>query len=407
VPDIVAFRGLRYRSAERLDALCAPPYDVIDPDERAALYARSPHNSARLILPEGDDPYAQAATDLVTWERAGVLVRDETPRFYAYRMEYVDEDGRPRHTAGFLGALVLPEAAGAGDVLPHERTLPKAKSDRLSLLRATRANLDPIWGLTPSSGLSAELEGASPLGICTDDHGVRHSIGAIDSVASIAAIRAVVAGAPLVLADGHHRFETAIAYRDERRAAGLVADGDGAVMCLVVELADAELWVQPIHRLYTGGPATGPLRERLAGAFGVFDAGPNTAEGVAALERAVRAEGGVGLVDREGLARLVPAAPALAAARAALEPTLVDVASAWFDELAADTFAGAEATYRNDATTVAALVGKGAADAAVLLPPVTVGQIRAAALAGVRMPQKTTFFAPKPRTGMVFRMLDG
>ena len=122
--------------------------------------------------------------------------------------------------------------------------------------------------------------------------------------------------------------------------------------------------------------------------------------------RAVRGEGGVGLVDAQGLARLVPNADALASARAGLDPTLSDVGSAWFDALAVDALAGTDVTYRNDAVTVAALVEKQAVDAAILLAPVTVDQIRGAALAGVRMPQKTTFFAPKPRTGLVFRTLD-
>jgi hypothetical protein len=175
-------------------------------------------------------------------------------------------------------------------------------------------------------------------------------------------------------------------------------------MCLVVELSDDELWVQPIHRLLHGD--VGGLRGRLAASFDVVDAGPNQADGVDALVRAVRAEGGVGLVDAEGLARLVPRAEALGRARAMLPAPLTDVASAWLEPLSEAALAGVEVSYRNDARTVAALVDKRAVDAALLLPPVTVEQIRTAALAGIRMPQKTTFFAPKPRTGLVMRSLD-
>ena len=134
--------------------------------------------------------------------------------------------------------------------------------------------------------------------------------------------------------------------------------------------------------------------------------GPNTPEAVEQLERRLRDEGGVGLVDGDGLARLVPDPATLQAATAELDEVLRDVPSAWFDALAAPVLEQCDITFRADAGTVAALVGKGAIDAAVLLPPVTVPQIRAAALAGVRMPQKTTYFAPKPRSGLVYRPLD-
>lgn len=402
VPDFVPFRGVRYTTAD-LDALTAPPYDVIDADARAALARRSPRNAVRLILPEGDDRYEQARADLAAWQDEGTLAVDPQPRFYTYRMEFTDDRGAARQSTGVIGAVVLPAAAGEGDILPHERTLPKAKSDRLALLRATRANLDPIWGLTPSP-LGDLLAGSTPLADTVDEHGVHHRLGAIEGPEAIAAVRAAVAGAPLVLADGHHRFETAISYRNERQAAGEAIEADGAVMCLVVELSDDELWVQPIHRLLHGD--TTGLRDALAADFDLLDAGPNQPEGVDALMRAVGAEGGIGLVDGAGLVRAVPRAGALARAQAGLPAALTDIASAWLEPLTESALAGIDMTYRDDARTVAALVEKHAADAALLLPPVTVDQIRAAALAGIRMPQKTTFFAPKPRTGLVMRSLD-
>lgn len=407
MPEFAPFRGIRY-GADDLDALTAPPYDVIDPDERAELARRAPHNAVHLILPEGgDERYRRAADDLDTWQREGTLRRDQSARFYTYRMDFTDDSGAPRHCVGVIGALALPPAAGEGDVLPHERTLPKAKSDRLALLRATRANLDPIWGLTPSP-LTRHLGHGVPLAATTDDQGVRHTLGAIDDEASIEAVRAAVRGAPLVLADGHHRFETAITYRNEQRDAGLSADADGAVMCLVVELTEEELWVQPIHRLLHGGPAHddgSALRGLLGGTFELLDEGPNEPERVEALARAVRSEGGVGIADAHGLARLVPRPEPLAAARRDLPPALVEVASAWLEPLTEAPLQGVEVTYRHDAQTVAALVEKRAVDAALLLPPVTVEQIRVAAQERIRMPQKTTFFAPKPRTGLVMRSL--
>jgi len=406
VPELRPFRGIRYRTDD-LDAVTAPPYDVIDPEERDALLARSERNAVRLILPGTDDgAYDRAAATLAGWLADGTLAQDPEPAFYAYRMTYTDDDGRPRHTVGVLGGLVLPAAAGEGDVLPHERTLPKAKSDRLALLRATRANLDPIWGLTAAPGLAAVADRAHVLAKTVDDLGVGHELGAVTEPADIDAIRAIVASAPVVLADGHHRFETAITYRDERRASGAATPGDDAVMALVVELTEDELWVQPIHRVLRGVTSPTRLREDLARRFALVDVGPNTPEAATELMQRVRRDGGVALVDREGSARLVPDDDALAAARTDLETPLADVASAWFEIVAGDALTGYDVTYRHDARAVAGLVDTGDADAAILLPPVTVEQIRAAARARVRMPQKTTFFAPKPRTGLVFRTLD-
>jgi uncharacterized protein (DUF1015 family) len=401
VPDFLPFRGLRYRHDD-LAAVTAPPYDVIDPDERAVLMARSPHNAVRLLLPDGD--YDGAAAELETWQTDGTLERDPEPAFYGYRMEFTDDRGERRRTDGVIGALTLPVRAGEGDVLPHERTMPKAKSDRLSLLRATRANLDPIWGLTPAAGLP--VADGDPVAVTTDDLGVRHSLTPITDPDRIAEIRRVVGSAPLVLADGHHRFETAIAYRDERTAAGVATEDDGRVMCLVVELAENQLWVQPIHRLLDGVGDPAALRTKLSDGFSVEDLGPASPERVEELEGRLRDEGGIGLVDATGLALLTPRADAREAASRDLPDALRDVPSAWFDELAAPALEGCEITFRADAQTVAALVGKGASDAAILLPPVTVEQIRAAALAGVRMPQKTTYFAPKPRSGLVYRPLS-
>jgi uncharacterized protein (DUF1015 family) len=401
VPDFLPFRGLRYHRDD-LAAVTAPPYDVIDPEERAVLVARSPHNAVRLLLPEGD--YEGAARELSAWQTDGTLELDPEPAFYGYRMEFTDDHGERRSSEGIIGALGLPVRAGEGDVLPHERTMPKAKSDRLALLSATRANLDPIWGLTPATGLPVAT--TDPVAVTTDDLGVRHSLTPITDAGQVAEIRRVVGSAPLVLADGHHRFETAIAYRNQRSDAGRATDADGMVMCLVVELVEHQLWVQPIHRLISGVSDPAILRTALGAAFDIEDLGPGTPERIEELERSLRARGGIGLVDASGIARLVPHPDARERASADLPAPLRDVASAWFDELAAPALEGCDISFRADAQTVAALVGKGAADAAVLLPPVTVDQIRAAALAGVRMPQKTTYFAPKPRSGLVYRPLD-
>jgi uncharacterized protein (DUF1015 family) len=409
VPDFLPFPGLRFTTGGGdgdISAVCAPPYDVIDPDERAALLAQDPHNSVRLILP---DRYAAAAEALTRWQREGVLAVDERPSYSVYRMHFPGDDGTPRSTTGVLGALAIdgddgPDGAG---IMPHERTLPKAKSDRLDLLRATRANLDPIWGLSAAAGLTTLLAvDGPPRATATDADGCRHELWRVDDPARVGAIREAIAAERIVLADGHHRYETAGNYRRERAEAGVEDPGARAIMALVVELAPEQLCVRAIHRLLHG-VADLDLRAAAAPMFTVTAMGPNDAEGVATLELAMCAEGGLGLVDQDGLALLVPR-PELTAALAAEPVELHDVDSARFDaglRPALDT-AGIALTYRNDAATCAAHVEKGAADASVLLRPVSVETIRAAAAAGVRMPEKTTFFAPKPRTGMVFRDLD-
>jgi uncharacterized protein (DUF1015 family) len=400
VPDFLPFPGIRYAHGHELAAVCAPPYDVIEPEERVALEARDPYNAVRLILP---DTYEAAAGRFSSWLADGVLVGDETPALYPYGMRYPDSEGLTRMTVGVIGALVLD--GPSGEILPHERTLPKAKSDRLDLLRATRANFDPIWGLTLASGLSGALAPlGEPVATCDDLAGIRHELYRITAPAAIDAVRALVAGAPLVLADGHHRFETARAYHRERAEAGIADPGARAIMTLVVELAPDDLSVAPIHRLVTGITST-RLRARLAEWFTVEPTGPNDPDAVLALLRAMDARHALGLVDAEGLALLVPTA-ALETSLAELPRPLRTVDAARFDVGVRPALGDAALGYRHDAATVAAAVAKGSADAAVLLRPVAVDEIRAAAEAGVRMPEKTTFFAPKPRTGMVFRSLD-
>jgi uncharacterized protein (DUF1015 family) len=419
VPEFLPFRGIRYApsAANRptdVGSVAAPPYDVIDEDNRVALEAADPRNAVRLILPrdgnDGRDRYEVAAGCFDDWQRADVLVLDDPARFYLYEMRFEDDDGRLRHTHGVIGALGLPPLGAdpsAGGVLPHERTMTTAKSDRLSLLRATRANLDPIWGLSLTEGLSSLLtpDGLPPLAYCEDHEGVTHRLFALTDLGRIGAVAEAVAGSSLVLADGHHRFETACAYRDERVAAGIDDPGAGRIMTFAVELADDELSVRPIHRLLHGLDGV-DVRRALAASFTVVDAGANAPEGIARLRERMREDGGLGLVDRAGLALLLPLQDAQDAHLAGVPEPLREVDSTRFDAEVRPVLTGATVTFRSDAAAVAALVEKGAADAAVLLRPVTVPQIRAAAFAGVRMPEKTTFFSPKPRTGMVFRSLD-
>lgn len=402
MPDFLPFRGTRYLDRPDFSRVVAPPYDVIDEEDRSRYEALDPHNAVRLILPRVEppaDPYEHAANLLQAWLTAGILAPDPAPAFYGYRMHFTDAAGRPRRTSGVIGVLVLP--SGVGDVFGHERTLPKARSDRLALLRATRANLDPIWGLSLARDLNTVLDSDTPPAItAVDDTGTRHELALITDPEARARVRAAVASAPLVLADGHHRFETACAYRDEHPDDPAAQ----AIMTFVVGLDDDLLDVRAIHRLVRDAPHD--LRARLEGLLNVDDAGPNTPEGVRALTVHMTERGALGLVDRDGLARLTPTRAGSDRIDHDLSDQLREVDAARFDTLVRPALGDAELSYRDDALTVASMVDKGLADGAVLLRPVTVPQIRAAAFARLRMPEKTSYFSPKPRTGMVFRRLD-
>ena len=398
MPRFEPFAGVRYaETLGSMDDLIAPPYDVIDAAEQQRLESRSPHNAVRVELPrdaDGLDRYANARRLFAEWLADGSLVVDGEPSFYVYRMGFRDEAGRPRQTAGVLGALELtrPEE---GHILPHERTTPKALDDRLHLLRATEVNLSPIWALSLAAGLSelCELPGP-PDARATDDEGVHHRLWRVTQPGVVDAIRTAIASTPVLVADGHHRYQTALAYRDEVRAAnGDQPGGHDFVLCLVVELVEDQLDVRAIHRLLTGVPDGGALRSALEAHFELFDAGPVTET---ITPRMVDA-GALTLVTAEGAWFLRPRPETVAAAELDLDSSRLDVALA--------DVPGVEVRYQHGWDNVVAAVGSGDADAGVLLRPATVSQIAEVGHGGERMPPKTTFFYPKPRTGLVYRPL--
>ena len=390
MPEFSPFAGLRYDTGRvSLDAVIAPPYDVVDADERGRLAARHRANAVLVELPDEDRPsgrdrYAQAAHLLAAWTDEGILRRDPKPAIYVYRMVV---PGGPT-TTGVLGALGL--ATGPAGILPHEQTLPKPKSDRLDLLRATRTNLSPIWGLSMAAGLSDLLDQARPPdAAATDDDGVDHQLWVVDDDATIAAVASTIGSAPVVLADGHHRFETALAYQAE-------APGDGAdaVLALVVELSERELAVGPIHRVLKGLPEGIDLVDAFGSWFDVTRVGDLDDRSVGAISH-----GSLALVAPAGVWLLTARDGTPEAAGSDLDTSQVALVLAELPEHDLD--------FRYSTESAVAAVTSGDAQAAVLVRPVTVDQIRAWAAAGKRMPPKSTYFFPKPRTGMVFRTLDG
>jgi uncharacterized protein (DUF1015 family) len=424
------FAAARYdRSRVELDDVVSPPYDVVSPQERDELARKSPYNSVRVELPMPDaraglDRYENAARIFSGWLGEGVVGVDERPGLYVYRMTFTDEHGRHRTSTGVLGALGL-DLEHTGQVLPHEQTMPKDRHDRLSLLRATNANLSPIWGLSLASGFTdacrEALESAEDKEPwrATDPQGVVHECWRVSDETATARITTVAASAPVLIADGHHRYDTACAYAEERRAevagSGAPSSGGGAgvafpagatagttgaarpagyelLLALVVELSVDELSVGAIHRLVSGLPPV-----RLVEQLEAFYEPRPAPEEPTALVRAMNEEGGIGLVTRGERRVLVP------------RPSLVEATDDDLDSVhlkhALDTLGDYDVVYQPGFREAITAVETGRAEVAFLLRPVSVGQIERVAHGGRRMPPKTTFFQPKPRTGMVFRPL--
>jgi uncharacterized protein (DUF1015 family) len=399
VPRFEPFAGVRYDEAQvELGDVIAPPYDVISPDEQLQLEARSRYNAVHIELPRGEggvDRYDVAAGYWRQWRDARIVARDDRPAFYGYRMTFSNDAHVTRHTLGVIGALGLPLGAPAlpgahGDVLPHERTTPKPKGDRLYLLRATGVNTSPIWGLSPATGLTAAITDPPPQTTpVTDDDGVTHQLWPIIDPATTDGITRLIAGQPVIIADGHHRYETALAYQQEHAT----APGADAVMALVVELVDTQLSVQAIHRIISGLPARLDLNAALAPYFELETTGPPDASITARMADS-RA---LALHTRTGTWLLHPRPETEQAAEQDLDSSRLDVALTALPEH--------ELVFQHGWDLATQAVDAGDADAAILLRPATVAQIAATGKEGVRMPPKTTFFWPKPRTGLVFREL--
>ena len=399
MPRFEPFRGLRYQPARApIAQVIAPPYDVISPAERTHLASRNQANAVLVELPEADlsggrDRYAVASELFTRWQAEGILAADGAPSLYPYRM--TDPSGRA--TTGVIGALGLAEPGAESDILPHEQTLPKPKSDRLDLLQATRANLSPIWGLSMASGVTATFDPTDdePVADAYDDDGVRHQIWVLSDPDAVAAVGDAVATAPVVLADGHHRYETARAYQAKCRTANDNQPGPyDLVMALVVELSEDQLTVGAIHRTVSGLPDGFDLVGALGEWFDVVRAG-------AADERTLGA-----LADANSLALVT-------GGRAYLLLPHAEVAEEPGNDLDSNLIASVlsklpphEVMHRHSVDEAMEALVDGEGQAAFLLRPVTVKQIDEWANERRRMPPKTTYFSPKPRTGMVFRSLD-
>jgi uncharacterized protein (DUF1015 family) len=350
-------------------------------------------NVVHVDLPEpgpgGADRYGEAARLLQAWRSDGTLLHDNDPAFYVYRMGWTDAAGRAHQTSGVLGALEVTDP-GHGDVLPHEETTPKDRTDRLSLTQATRANLSPIWGLSLASGLTAlcELPGP-PLARWTDGDGVHHRLYGIDEPGVLQAISSAVAASPVLIADGHHRYDVAREYRAE------VGPGPADLtLAFIVELAADQLDVRAIHRILSEIPNGVDVVDVLGEFFETFDAGPVTS----AIEERMIDAGALCLVTPGGEAWFLRPRPSAF-------DGVADLDSARLAHALTTSRLGATVSYQHGVDRVLGALVDDTTRVGILVRPVTIDQIAATAHDRVLMPPKSTFFAPKPRSGVVMRSL--
>jgi uncharacterized protein (DUF1015 family) len=433
VPLVRPFRALRYSPevVHDLGAVVAPPYDVIGPAEQQALLARSPANVVRLDLPPitpGEDPderYRRAARLLTEWRSDGTLRRDPRPSFYPYEQSFaLPGSGTIQVRLGLFGRLVLePFGPGAG-VRPHERTMSGPKEDRYRLLRATGVNTSPVVALYEDrSGeaarwLEAAVAAGAPAADVTDDAGVRHRLW----VADPGDVADRVGSGPITILDGHHRYETALRYRDERMH-GAPPEPEpawGQILTLFLEPIAGPVAVLATHRVVRGLGDHG-LAALDAGLASLFEvrSGVGADELRRTFSPADGAPGGagrLGLWTRHGGAILHARRDAFAAlvtdggpAVRRLDVTLLGAALAALAGVdAAAVDAGERIAYTKDAAEAIAWVDDrhDGADAAFLLDPTPAADIAAVAADGDVMPQKSTYIYPKALTGLVINPLE-
>jgi len=420
--EIQPLRTLRYDlgAVGSLEAVIAPPYDVIDEPLRAELAARSPFNVVEIDLPRaqgGGDPYLHAADTFQAWRQEGVLIREREGALWALRQEYTAPDGSTRRRQGFF-ARVRVEDYGPGRIRPHERTHPGPKEDRLRLTRATRANLSPIFSLfaDADAGGSAgdvleRVTHEEPFATARDLDGTRNTLWRIDDPEGSSALRHSLADAELLIADGHHRYETARLYADE-------VGGEGEhryVLMFLCSLSDRGLTVFPTHRLLTGlkdsPEKQQAIHEVLTRDFQVEEVAPELLQpdgheiAFGYMDSFHRTPYRVTLKDPsisdaalegrpEAYRRLDTAVLEALVLQGALGMSEDDIAH----------LRGLD--YSKDLEDARDAVESGRADAGFFLSPTPVEQVQAVAEAGESMPPKSTYFFPKIPTGLVFNLLE-
>ena len=423
--EIRPFRALRFAPSLDLASLICPPFDTISPQLQRDLHERSPHNIARLELGiEQPDDNAdnnrqqRAAAALRKWQVEEILRRDSVPSFYIYDQEF--RYGPRTYSRRSIFARLRLEHWETGVVLPHERTFARPKEDRIRLLRACRCNTSPVFLLYNDDGTISQLlksAKSDPLFDFQED-GQHHQMRAITDPEDRWEIVKAFKPHRLYVADGHHRYETAIAYRDERRAAGITDANDGFVMVALTASGDSGLLVLPMHRLVKSSVSLDAAMRRLLGLFEV-----ETASSLEVLTEELAQRGRytttigliaqespdlyiLTLVDQEAAVGLMPMEVREAwrtLDTAIVRHAVVDQALGVKDD---ETHDDRPVNHCEDARSALDQVRKGHYQFAILVSPVPPDQVLAVADAGQTMPPKSTFFYPKMPTGLLLNPLD-
>ena len=370
------FRALRYdpERAGPLEAVVAPPHDVVGPGQRERLHEASPYNAIRLTRP--DDP-AEAGRLFHAWREEGVLVREEEPGVWILEETYTGPDGAER-TRRSLVARVRMSRYGEGEVFPHERTFRRQKQVRLELLRATRTKLSPVFFLHEGA-TAGDPQGAPDVEVAFD--GVTSRLWRVTGPAAVEAALAAVQG-PLIIADGHHRYETALRFHEEEGT-----EETAFVLGVLVAHDDPGLEIFPTHRL-AGAPVPEPN-----GRFRLTELGGGAADALARLGELPR--------DRPAFVLLRPSGATLAETEPVADGPAGGLDTAVLDGLGLD-----DVRFTPSAEEAERAVASGEAAAAFLVRAPTVAQVEAVALAGETMPQKSTYFFPKLLSGLLFSPFD-
>lgn len=434
--DVCPFRAWRYdlgQVGDLSDVVC-PPYDVIDSRMQDELYKKHPCNAIRLELNRAEptdagpeDRYTRAANFWKRWRSEGVLLHEHEEALYVYHQQFTWE-GQEYIRRGFLARVRL-EEFGTGQIFPHEQTLSGPKADRLALFHACKANLSPVFGLYPdeTGEVQQRLDEA-----CTrltalaaeDALGVHNRLWVVTDPAVINAVRAALRDRPLFIADGHHRYETALNYRRELQAAGQLTNSEAApnfVLMHCVGMSDPGLQILPTHRLVSGLPSltSSELRSALSECFELefMGVGDSAARDVWELMSADGSQGVFGfgcaadggwqfarLTNPAWMAELAPQqSPAWRELAVSRLHKLV------LEKLLPQRFPGSSprCEYVHRLSEVTSAVQAGGCQLGCLVPPATIAHVQTIASQRETMPPKSTYFYPKLLTGLVFHALDG